>query len=145
MAKKKNNAGRKKILIDWERVDELLVKGCNGVVVANALGIHPDTLYNAVKQKYKMDFSAYRLQKRAKTEEILNETLWEEAIEKRNITALIFLYKQVIGERSKKQEIEMTIKNLPNPEKIINELTKEELIRLANGDFEVVKAKLEKQ
>ena len=42
--KKKSNAGRKKIKIDWKKVDNSLRAGSNGVQVSAMLGISFDTL-----------------------------------------------------------------------------------------------------
>ena len=53
--KKKSNAGRKKVVIDWKRVDKSLMSGSNGVQVSAMLGVHPDTLYNKCKEVKKME------------------------------------------------------------------------------------------
>ena len=44
--KKKSKVGRKKLKIDWDRVDKSLIAGSNGVQVAAMLGVHPETLYD---------------------------------------------------------------------------------------------------
>ena len=53
--KKKSNAGRKKFIIDWKRVDRSLICGANGVQVAAMLGIHYNTLVNKCQEEKKCD------------------------------------------------------------------------------------------
>ena len=62
--KKKSNAGRKKFIIDWDKVDRSLICGSNGVQVSAMLGIHYNTLVNKCKEEKKCDFSEYLAQKR---------------------------------------------------------------------------------
>lgn len=69
--KKKSKVGRKKLKIDWDRVDESLIAGSNGVQVAAMLGVHPETLYDKCLQEKKVYFSDYMQQKRQEGNDIL--------------------------------------------------------------------------
>lgn len=69
--KKKSKVGRKKLKIDWDRVDKSLIAGSNGVQVAAMLGVHPETLYDKCLQEKKVYFSDYMQQKRQEGNDIL--------------------------------------------------------------------------
>ena len=69
--KKKSNAGRKKFVIDWNKVDNSLRAGSNGVQVAAMLGIHYNTLVNKCNEEKKCDFSDYLAQKRQEGNDVL--------------------------------------------------------------------------
>ena len=45
----KKGMGRTRAIIDWDKVDHLIVTGSNGVQVAANLGICADTLYRHVE------------------------------------------------------------------------------------------------
>ena len=68
---KKKKVGRKKLKIDWDRVDRSLIAGSNGVQVAAMLGVHPETLYDKCLQEKKVYFSDYMQQKRQEGNDIL--------------------------------------------------------------------------
>jgi len=89
--KHKRRSGRKKIVIDWQKVDFYLKAGCNGAAVARLLNYHPDTLYNAVKRKYKKDFSAYRTQKTEEGVALVEGTIFKDSIEKGGIDRIFWL------------------------------------------------------
>ena len=103
MAKKKSNAGRKKIVINWARVNSALEAGANGVQVAAMLGMHPDTLYNKCKALYNMDFSAYMLTKREAGNEKLLKAQYELAIQENDRAMLIWLGKQRLNQSEKRE------------------------------------------
>lgn len=100
--KKKSNAGRKKIVINWARVDSALKAGANGVQVAAMLGVHPDTLYNKCKEVKKMDFSAYQQIKREAGNEELLKAQYDGAISG-DRGLLIWLGKQRLNQTDKKE------------------------------------------
>lgn len=51
--------GRPPKSINWERVNEMLEAGSDGEEIAADLGVHADTLYAHVKEKYGQTFTAY--------------------------------------------------------------------------------------
>ena len=69
--KKKSNAGRKKFVIDWKKVDNSLMSGSNGVQVAAMLGISFDTLSRRTKDEKNADFAEYLQQKRQEGNDVL--------------------------------------------------------------------------
>jgi len=100
--KKKSNAGRKKVVIDWERVDKSLRAGSNGVQCAAMLGVHPDTLYNKCKEVKKMDFSAYQQIKRQEGNDLLLTTQYDIAVAG-DKAMLIWLGKNRLDQSDKKE------------------------------------------
>lgn len=100
--KKKSNAGRKKVVINWSKVDRSLIAGANGVQVAAMLGVHPDTLYNKCKETKKMDFSAYMQQKRQQGNQKLYEMQYKLA-ESGDRGMLIWLGKNRLDQSDKKE------------------------------------------
>ena len=88
---------RPKFKIDFKKVDEYLQAQCTGSSIASLLGIHPDTLYQAIEDKYKMGFSAYSAQKKSEGKEILRKTLWDIAVKSKNVSMGIWLSKQYLG------------------------------------------------
>lgn len=93
-------AGRPKAEIDWNKVDRLLEAQCTGTEIAATLGIHPDTLYNAVKAKFKSDFSAYSQQKKESGKRLLKAKQFEVAMSG-DKAMLIWLGKQYLEQRDK--------------------------------------------
>lgn len=90
-------AGRKRIKIDWKKVDNALIAGANGVQVAALFGIHPDTLYIRCKEVHKMDFSAYLSEKREKGNSLLLAKQYDLAM-KGDRGMLIWLGKNRLGQ-----------------------------------------------
>ena len=89
--------GNTVVPIDWDLVDSLIQKGCNGVQIAARLDCHPDTLYARCKTERGMHYSDYSLQKRAKGDTYLVETQYDLALEG-DRTLLIFLGKTRLGQ-----------------------------------------------
>ena len=103
-SKPKSKAGRKRKVIDWALVDNMLIAHCTGTEVAAALGMKcADTLYLAVKEKFKMDFSAYQQQKQATGKELLRRKMFSQALKDNNTTERIFLSKNLLGYSDKEQ------------------------------------------
>lgn len=99
--KSENNpkgAGRPYHKIDWNFVEQSLKYGADGVKIAEALGIHYDTLYHAVEREYGIKFSEYAAQKRSKGDILLHAKQFQEAM-KGDRGMLIWLGKQRLGQR----------------------------------------------
>ena len=94
-------AGRKKAVIDWDRVDQSLIAGATGTKIAAQLGICPDTLYIHCKEEKKMDFSAYAQQKRDQGDVLLLVAQFDEAVRKRDRGMLIWLGKNRLSQSNK--------------------------------------------
>lgn len=93
-------AGRPKAEIDWEKVDRFLNAQCDGVGIAEILGIHPNTLYEACKEVHKMNFSEYSAIKKAEGVELLKAKQYQTAMEG-NVTMQVWLGKQYAGQKDK--------------------------------------------
>ena len=51
--------GRKKIIIDWNRIEKMAISGANGRQISASIGIHYNTLVNKCKAEKKCDFSDF--------------------------------------------------------------------------------------
>lgn len=111
--KKKSNAGRKKFVIDWAKVDNALMAGSNGVQVAAMLGIHFDTLSNHCKEEHKTDFSDYLRQKREKGNNLLKAMQYRLAMDG-DRGMLIWLGKNRLDQSDKKEIKQQNIGGLIN-------------------------------
>ena len=111
--KKKSKSGRKKIQIDWKRVDKSLIAGSNGVQVAAMLGIHYDTLSYKCKEEKNSDFSEYMRQKRQEGNDILLSKQFELAAGG-DKSMLIWLGKNRLDQADKKDVTQKNIGSLIN-------------------------------
>jgi len=90
--------GRPRAVIDWEAVDDMLMKDIGATTIVRRLGIKAeDTLYRACKRDHKMDFSEYRQKKLAEGADELKETAYDMAIRDKDKTLLIFMLKNRAG------------------------------------------------
>lgn len=102
--------GRKKVEIDWKRVDQMAMAQCHGNEIADALGVHYDTLVKRCKRDNKSDLSEYLRLKRQRGKAFAKEKFYEKAWIKGDTTAQIFWSKQHLGWTDKPQPIELTAK-----------------------------------
>lgn len=102
--------GRKEIPIDWEKTNKLFEKGCLGTEVAAYWGMHEDTLYRRVKEKYKMSFTEYMQQKKSRGNSILREKQYDVALEG-DKSLLIWLGKQRLKQREPDAAIQFSAKS----------------------------------
>lgn len=89
---------RKKISIDWDRVEKMAMAGANGVQIAAALGIHYNTLDKRSKEDLKCDFSEYLTTKREKGNELLLRKQYDIAMSG-DKTMLVWLGKQRLEQK----------------------------------------------
>ena len=102
--KKKSNAGRKKIAINWARVDAALKAGANGVQCAAMLGISFDTLSRRTNEEKNADFADYLREKREAGNEALLKAQYDGAIGG-DRGLLIWLGKQRLNQSDKREVI----------------------------------------
>ncbi len=102
---------RPKAIIDWRKVNAMLRAQCSGVAVAGLLGVHADTLYNAVKDKYKLGFSAYSEQKRSEGKELLRYRQYQAALNG-NVAMMIWMGKNILGQSDKQTITNPEAKNI---------------------------------
>lgn len=105
---------RPEILIDWKKVDDLLIAGCMGTEIAGYIGISANTLYDRVQDKYNCSFSQYSQEKKSKGESILRAHQYAKALgltDKGDNTLLIWLGKQRLNQRDHKEESKQIIQS----------------------------------
>jgi len=56
-------AGRPRSIIDWDKIDELLIAGCSGAQAASSIGIDKQTIYERCVTDRGMTFAQYSQQK----------------------------------------------------------------------------------
>ncbi len=119
-------AGRKKIKINWDKVDKALEAGANGVQVAAMLGIHYNTLVLKCTEEKKCYFSEYLQTKRERGNEKILNAQYELAIKENDKTMLIWLGKQRL-EQAEKREVknDTTVKAKLDLSKLSNDQLKE--------------------
>ena len=91
--------GPKVAEIDWEMVRNLLRIQCTGEEIAGVMGVSYDTLERACKRDQKMKFAEYSGQKRSEGKASLRRSQWKAATENLNPTMLVWLGKQMLGQR----------------------------------------------
>lgn len=84
--------GRSEKIIDWKKVDELLLAGCTGVQIAPHFDMHHKTFYKKVEETYSMTFTAYAGLKKDHGDSLLLKKQFEKALAGDNVM-LIWLGK----------------------------------------------------
>lgn len=94
--------GRPATKVDWNYVDNLLRAGVDGASIAQMIGIHPDTLYEAQKRDHSNfpTFTAYSHEKRKVGLDLLKAKQYDLAM-KGDKTMLVWLGKQYLGQAEK--------------------------------------------
>ena len=124
---------RPKANIDWHKVDNLLKAQCDGVGIAGILGIHPNTLYLAVEEEFKISFSEYSAQKRSEGKELLRAKQFDAAMSG-DKTMLVWLGKQYLG---KKEKSENENKNTEVQQIIVQSQEEADLINKLDNDTDI--------
>ena len=93
----------KKIEIDWPTVDKLCQLQCTGEEIASVLGCSYDTLERRVKEEHTMKCAEYIRQKAMGGRASLRRKQWA-AADKGNVTMLIWLGKQYLGQKDKHED-----------------------------------------
>ena len=100
---KREGAGRKPAKIDWQKVDNFLLAGCDGSEIAPHFGIDAQTLYRHCKAEKKVDFEAYKREKQSQGDSLLRAAQFKKAIQEGDNTMLVWLGKQRLNQSDKKQ------------------------------------------
>ena len=99
--------GRKRIPIDWDKVESLIIKGCSGVQISAVLGISKDTLYERCLLELNKNYSLLAHEKFQKGNASLHAKQFELAL-KGDKTLLIWLGKQRLQQSERlEQKIEL--------------------------------------
>lgn len=104
---KLKTGGRALIPIDWEKVDTLLLSGCNGVEIAAHFAMHPDTFSRRLEDHYGIGFTAYCYEKRKQGDSLIKHTQFMKALgksDKGDNTLLIWLGKNRLEQRDTPKE-----------------------------------------
>ena len=110
--------GRPEAEIDWDRVEEFAMAGAPGTEIAAFFGVHANTLYKKVEEKYNCGFSEYLQEKKSKGEVLLRTKQYSKALgltDTGDNTLLIWLGKQRLNQKENRDE------NI-NKEKIVFEV-----------------------
>ena len=110
--KRHPKAGRPKAIIDWDKVTQLIMGGCNATQVAAKIGISTDCLYERCQMDNNSDFSAFFQQKRESGNSNIHLAQYELAIKNKNATMLIWLGKQRCGQKEDEKKTEFTQEQL---------------------------------
>lgn len=89
--------------LDWKKIDNLLIAGCHGTQVAEQIGIHYNTLYRRISEKYNCEYSEYLRQKRSHGDNILRAKQFEKAVSGDNMM-LIWLGKNRLKQSDNQQQ-----------------------------------------
>lgn len=128
--KNKPGAGRPHKPIDWDLVNESLVKGALGCEVAAEFDMHPCTFYEKVFNEFGENFTNYASKLRKKGERSLRTKQYDEAM-KGNTTLLVWLGKQKLSQRDQPVDEDIinsfaTLKKAFNDGKLAKLLSQEE-------------------
>jgi len=93
--------GRPRIDVDWTQVDALLKIQCTGEEIASFLNVSYDTLERRCREDREISFADYSRLKREGGKPALRRAQWKLAVEGLNATMLIWLGKQMLGQRDK--------------------------------------------
>lgn len=76
----KRPPGRPCVTIDWQMVNEELQAGSKGLQIADKLGIHHETFYRHVQEKFGIGFTDYAAQQLSHGDDILRKAQFDKAI-----------------------------------------------------------------
>jgi hypothetical protein len=100
--------GRNKSVINWDLVEEYLQAHCDGASIARLIGIHYNTFYNNVKERYNCNFSEFAQQKKAEGVSLMEHSIFKDALSKGGADRMFWL-KNKAGWRDK-TEVDNSIK-----------------------------------
>lgn len=90
--------------IDWDKVDQLFIAGCNVTQVAASLGVARVTLYRKCEEEKKVTLDTYHEEKRANGDSLLLAAQYQKAIKDKHPTMLIWLGKQRLNQKENLEE-----------------------------------------
>lgn len=93
---------RPELEIDWQKAEEFAMAGSPGTEIAAYFGMHPNTFYRKVEQKFKISFSEYLQEKKSKGEVFIRAKQYAKALgltDTGDNTLLIWLGKTRLNQR----------------------------------------------
>lgn len=97
-----NPVGRPKIEINWDQFDKLCGLQCTLLEIASYFNCSDDTIERRVKEVHGVNFAVYFAQKRGNGKIALRRKQYEAALAG-NVTLLIWLGKQYLGQSDKQE------------------------------------------
>lgn len=89
------------VIVDLEKAEQMAMAGCSGKEIAEALGVHPDTLYRRVVDTFGVpNYSAWSQAKKAKGDALLKVRQFDRAMAGSE-TMLRWLGIQRLGQRAR--------------------------------------------
>lgn len=85
--------------IEWDKVDNMFIAGCNITQTCAAIGISTDCLYARCLKEKNTTLSAYSQEKRSKGDALLHAAQYQKAYKDQNPTMLIWLGKQRLNQK----------------------------------------------
>lgn len=131
--------GRKLAKIDWSVVDILLEAQCGTNEIAGYFGIDEMTLYRACKRDNKVNFEAYKREKKRTGVAKVKLVNYNNALSGNSAADRIWYLKQYGGQKDK---LELTNVENVNINLLVEQLSTEELLRIRNGDLKLLTEKL---
>lgn len=100
-------SGRAVKPINWARVDELLMAGCDGSEIAAVFHMHPHTFYDRVQIEKGMHFTHYQVERLSEGNSMLREQQFLKAVGKTELgdnTMLVWLGKNRLKQVDKQPD-----------------------------------------
>lgn len=95
----------KKIELKWVTLDKALSIGANCLDASEILGVSEDTIQRNIRSKFNVTFAEYREKKMTECRQKLRQKQYEVALAG-NVTMLIWLGKQMLGQTDKVVHVE---------------------------------------
>lgn len=131
-AKRKSNAGRPKIPINWEEFDKLCAMQCTQEEIADWFDCSVDTIDRRVKEVKDCNFAEYFSKKRSVGKISLRRTQFQMAMN--NVTMSIWLGKQYLGQRDRHDVYQENVE-LPSKKYDLDKMTPEEYRDFIKGQI----------
>ncbi len=100
---------RKKIKVDWPKVESMCQIQCTGEEMASVLGISYDTLERRCKEEFEIPFAEYIQQKAPAGKASLRRRQYKAAMDG-NATMLVWLGKNLLGQTDKIETTEKAVR-----------------------------------
>jgi hypothetical protein len=111
MNRGKRPVGRPPKPIDWDFVEELLMSGSHGTEIASHFDMHHNTFYEAVQDKYGLNFTELKEEKREKGNSLIRMKQFQKALgitDTGDNTLLIWLGKNRLSQTDEKATANIT-------------------------------------
>ncbi len=114
--------GRTEKPIDWKKVDDLLIAGCNGTEIAPHFNMHVETFYDRVLKQYGVCFTEYQFKKCSQGNSLLRVVQFNKALKGDN-TMLVWLGKNRLKQAETPTEIIVDAGTMENFKGMMTQLT----------------------